>query len=556
MKKNINEAIEDVAVSDMNYSTMGHVYADAIRFHKKTLEDIKQRMEEKQKDLPNEDRFAHTKINKTEELKKMRLAEDIFDKKKTAVILPKKKVLKESANNSEVATFIKDAVEGLKAGKATNYRKKLDDRLAIFVGWSAGFDADDEAVIHSVENPEFAIVAGLKVWTSDDMWTDFDWINFPYRADGEVIDISETISPSFDADKVAKYLLDSYEELKGKEISEDGEILNEAVKPVKEAFLYETGDVDTKKCKEILNDWIDWDEAGYDADEAKKQLRSLNTEGKVTEAEYDYIIKNWDDLLGVVEEKKEVKPEDKPAEKKVKNELKFGQTSYDALVKIALNYYKNLSGKDAANSIFGSFNQYDDEAAYKLLYNLAEEVVEYIGEDVEECQKYPVKSPFVKKERKGTSVQADQKYPVKSPFVKKDSQFVKKEQKAPIGEAVAEKKPLTEDAKIYLNSIDEYEPWGTGATDTWNKIVDADKVEDLDRLIEDMYPDGITTTGLNDLLAYDWEWILGELGISEDNGEELDESVKRSDGDIDISQEDADAFAERLFNAVQNGSTK
>lgn len=47
------------------------------------------------------------------------------------------------------------------------------------------------------------------------------------------------------------------------------------------------------KCKDILNHWV-W---GDDAEEMIDQLRSLNTEGEITDEEYDYILDNWDDLL-------------------------------------------------------------------------------------------------------------------------------------------------------------------------------------------------------------------------------------------------------------------
>ena len=87
----------------------------------------------------------------------------------------------------KIAKFIEDAVNGLKNGEATNYRYKLDDRFAIFVGWSDGYSEDDNTVIHNSENPTEGITAGIKVWTSDDMWTDFDYLNAPYYEGGEVL---------------------------------------------------------------------------------------------------------------------------------------------------------------------------------------------------------------------------------------------------------------------------------------------------------------------------------------------------------------------------------
>ena len=74
-------------------------------------------------------------------------------------------------------------------------------------------------------------------------------------------------------------------------------------------------------------------------------------------------------------------------------------------------------------------------------------------------------------------------------------------------------KKIDESARIYM-SLSDYKPW-SGAVDTFNKIMDAGKFDALDELIEDEYPDGITDTGLNDLLWFDSEWVLEMLGIAE-----------------------------------------
>lgn len=47
------------------------------------------------------------------------------------------------------------------------------------------------------------------------------------------------------------------------------------------------------KAEEIMRDYLD----GDDAEEMIEQLRSLHTEGFVTDDLYDYIIENWDELL-------------------------------------------------------------------------------------------------------------------------------------------------------------------------------------------------------------------------------------------------------------------
>ena len=57
-------------------------------------------------------------------------------------------------------------------------------------------------------------------------------------------------------------------------------------------------DVLYDKGLEIMRDYLD----AEDAEDMLEQLRSLKTEGVVTENLYDYIIENWDELLRLVEE--------------------------------------------------------------------------------------------------------------------------------------------------------------------------------------------------------------------------------------------------------------
>jgi len=58
----------------------------------------------------------------------------------------------------------------------------------------------------------------------------------------------------------------------------------------------------------------------------------------------------------------------------------------------------------------------------------------------------------------------------------------------------------------------DFQTWA-GATDTKNIIIDNDKAEDFDYLIEEIYPDGLSETQLNDILWFDSEWVLEQLGI-------------------------------------------
>lgn len=74
--------------------------------------------------------------------------------------------------------------------------------------------------------------------------------------------------------------------------------------------------------------------------------------------------------------------------------------------------------------------------------------------------------------------------------------------------------------KVYQEiSIRDFEAW-SGAVDTYDKIIINNKEEEFDSLIEELYPDGIEETRLNDLLWFDSEWVLDCLGIDEEEEEE------------------------------------
>lgn len=74
--------------------------------------------------------------------------------------------------------------------------------------------------------------------------------------------------------------------------------------------------------------------------------------------------------------------------------------------------------------------------------------------------------------------------------------------------------------KLYKElDITNFEPW-SGAVDTYNTIEAADKLNQLEALLEELYPEGIEETQLNDLLWFDSEWLFECLGIEEDEEDE------------------------------------
>ena len=70
----------------------------------------------------------------------------------------------------------------------------------------------------------------------------------------------------------------------------------------------------------------------------------------------------------------------------------------------------------------------------------------------------------------------------------------------------------------YEESLKDFESW-SGATETKNIIIQAGKEEEFEELIEELFPNGVSATGLNDLLWFDSEYILNCLGIQLDDNE-------------------------------------
>ena len=63
-------------------------------------------------------------------------------------------------------------------------------------------------------------------------------------------------------------------------------------------------------------------------------------------------------------------------------------------------------------------------------------------------------------------------------------------------------------------SLKNFKAW-SGAKDTLNKLIELDKCDELEFILDDLYPNGLTETELNDILWFDDEWIYETLGIEE-----------------------------------------
>lgn len=128
-------------------------------------------------------------------------------------------------NKNKIAKFVKESVEWLQKEQMGCCTYELDNHLAICVGWSSGYGEEKRYdVIQAKASPDWGINAGIKVWTSDSLRTEYDYINFPYRENEDVLDMECAISPQEDWDRVTEYLLGMYDEVKYLRLTDNGEI--------------------------------------------------------------------------------------------------------------------------------------------------------------------------------------------------------------------------------------------------------------------------------------------------------------------------------------------
>ena len=74
--------------------------------------------------------------------------------------------------------------------------------------------------------------------------------------------------------------------------------------------------------------------------------------------------------------------------------------------------------------------------------------------------------------------------------------------------------------RIYSEtSLENFEAW-SGAVDTLDRVREAGKCDELESIIEELYPDGMSETELNDLLWFEPETVFEWLGIEEEEEEE------------------------------------
>lgn len=81
----------------------------------------------------------------------------------------------------------------------------------------------------------------------------------------------------------------------------------------------------------------------------------------------------------------------------------------------------------------------------------------------------------------------------------------------------------------YELDLNRFEAW-SGAKETLERIQREGKCTELENVLEELYPDGMTETQLNDLLWFDSESVYEWLGIRSE--EQIEKEIKEAEEEL------------------------
>ena len=85
----------------------------------------------------------------------------------------------------------------------------------------------------------------------------------------------------------------------------------------------------------------------------------------------------------------------------------------------------------------------------------------------------------------------------------------------------------------YELDLNSFEAW-SGAKDTLDRIQREGKCAELENILEELYPDGMTETELNDLLWFESETVYEWLGIRSE--EQIENEIKEAEEELEELQ--------------------
>ncbi len=96
-------------------------------------------------------------------------------------------------------------------------------------------------------------------------------------------------------------------------------------------------------------------------------------------------------------------------------------------------------------------------------------------------------------------------------------------------------------------SLENFQAW-SGAVDTLNRIINEGKCSELESMLEDLYPDGMIDTQLNDLLWFDSDTVFGWLGIR--TYDQIKEELEEAKAELEDLQSDYESDIEELKEKI------
>ena len=121
--------------------------------------------------------------------------------------------------------------------------------------------------------------------------------------------------------------------------------------------------------------------------------------------------------------------------------------------------------------------------------------------------------------------------------------------------ASAKKEDINKEALlITTEDFSDYKPW-SGAVDTYNTIRDAGKLDALESYLEELYPEGIDMTQINDILWFEGDQVLEALDITEEE-EDIEDTAKDNSADIEKKSKEKINFEKDLMEAGESKGKK
>lgn len=82
----------------------------------------------------------------------------------------------------------------------------------------------------------------------------------------------------------------------------------------------------------------------------------------------------------------------------------------------------------------------------------------------------------------------------------------------------------------YELDLRSFEAW-SGAKETLERVINEGKCDLLEQILEDIYPDGMTETELNDLLWFDSDTVFEWLGIRSEK--QIQEEIEEAEAELE-----------------------